>query len=403
MKKFLSISIITLLFSCFTSLVSAQIKIGAIYDITGPLSVYGDRQIKSLRMAVDNINATGGVLGQRVELVSYDTLSDLNNYEKYAREVITRDDLVAVFAGLTSSSRELMRPIFQEGNKPYFYSTLYEGGACDKQTFVTGSSASQQLEPLVKWAIKKYGPNIYIMAPDYNFGTISAHWVHEYAKKYGGRILGEDFIDLSVAEYSNIIAKIQDLKPDFVVALPVGPNQTNFIKQFTEAGLKETVPIVSTTYGNVGENIDLEPKYSNGVVASQTYFISINTPKNKQFLEMWQERYGDVNYITTEVVTLWNAAHLWAKAVNIVGETNANAVIAGLEGGMTFSGPNGRVSLNPRSHHLRQNIYIAKADDQRAFKIVKTYKDVDASFEADTCNLIANPSIVEHFTPDFKK
>ena len=403
MQKQLITYFITTTLLLFSGLVSAQIKVGAIYDITGPLSAYGDRQIKALNLAIENINANGGVLGQKVQVVSYDTLSNLENYEKYASEAVQRKDLAAVFAGLTSSSREVVRPVIRKANMPYFYSTLYEGGACDKQTFVTGSSASQQLEPLLKWAVKKYGTNIYIMAPDYNFGHISAHWVHEYSKQYGAKVLGEDFIDLSVTDYSDIIEKIKKLNPDFVVGLPVGPNQMNFIKEFTNAGLKEKIGIVSTTYGGVGENIDLEPEFSEGVVGSQAYFIGINTPENKKFLEMWEARYGDITYITIEVVTLWNAVHLWAKAVNIVGNTKPNAVIAALESGMTFKGPNGRVALDPRSHHLRQNMYIAKIDNNRTFKIVKRFKDVDASFESEQCNLVANPKLVEHFTPDFQK
>ena len=384
-------------------MVYAQVKIGAIYDITGPLNGYGDRQIKALKMAVENINATGGVKGQRVEAVIYDTLSNEDNYAKYAKEAVQRGDLSAVFAGLTSSSRELMRPTFRKANMPYFYSTIYEGGACDKQTFVTGSSASQQLEPLMKWATKKYGPKIYIMAPDYNFGRISAHWVHVYADKYGATILGEDFLDLSVTDYSETVAKIKELQPDFVVALPVGPNQVKFIEQFTKAKLKEEIAIVSTSFGIFGEQLLLKPEYSEGVIASHAYFISINTPENKKFLEMWDSRYGDVSAITPEAVTVWNAVHLWAKAVNIIGSTDSNSIIAALEGGLTFKAPNGRVGLNPRSHHLRQNMYIARVDNDRNFKILKTYKDVDASFEAETCNLVANPAITEHFTPDFQK
>jgi urea transport system substrate-binding protein len=152
----------------------AQTKIGAIFDLTGGLNIYGIQQNNAMKLAVDAINAKGGVLGQPIEVVGYDAQSELSKYTQYANTVILRDHVSALFAGLTSSSREAIRPIVRKANIPYFYGSLYEGGACDKQTFVTGPSASQQLSVLIDWAVKKYGKRIYVMAPDYNFGTISA-------------------------------------------------------------------------------------------------------------------------------------------------------------------------------------------------------------------------------------
>lgn len=153
-------------------------------------------------------------------VVGYDAQSELSKYTQFAQTAVLRDGIAAMFAGLTSSSREAIRPIFREANIPYFYSSLYEGGACDKQTFVTGSSASQQLSVLMEWAVENYGPRIYIMAPDYNFGTISGHWVREYAKQLGAEVVGEDYLALSVTDYAPTIQKIQASNPDVVVALP---------------------------------------------------------------------------------------------------------------------------------------------------------------------------------------
>lgn len=157
----------------------AEAKIGAIFDLTGGLNIYGIQQNNALQLAVEDINANGGLLGEPVEVVSYDAQSEQSKYTQYANTAILRDKINVLFAGLTSSSREAVRPIVRKANIPYFYPSLYEGGACDKQTFVTGPSASQQLSVLIEWAIKKYGNKIFIMASDYNFGTISAHRVNE--------------------------------------------------------------------------------------------------------------------------------------------------------------------------------------------------------------------------------
>ena len=236
-----------------------EIKVGSIFDLTGGLNIYGIQQSRALHLAVDDINAMGGVLGQQIQVIENDAQSELAKFTQYTNTLILRDQIDVLFAGLTSSSREAMRPIVRKANVPYFYSALYEGGACDKQTFITGASASQQLSVLIDWAIKEYGPKIYVMAPNYNFGTISAHWVTYYANEYGGEVVGSDFLPLTATDYSPTIQKIQAAKPDFVVALPVGANQTGFLEQFAAAGLKDKMGIVSTNYGSGNQQVVVSP------------------------------------------------------------------------------------------------------------------------------------------------
>ncbi|WP_417228606.1 ABC transporter substrate-binding protein [Amphritea sp.] len=380
--------------------VFADVKVGAIYDITGDLNIFGIQQINGVNLAIDDINKNGGVLGEQIKLVTYDTQSSLNKYTQFARTAVLRDGLSAVFGGMTSSSREAIRPIFRKANMPYFYSTIYEGGACDKQTFVTGPSASQQLNPLIKWAISQYGPKIYVMAPDYNFGTISASWIEAYAKQFGGEVVGKDFLSLTTTDYAPTIQKIQRSKPDFVVALPVGPSQVGFIEQFAAAGLKDSMPVVSTNYSTGNEQVLLSPKAGDGIIASQVYFMSLDTPENKTFLDAWNEKYSDSKSVSPEAVTTWNAVHLWAKAAEKAQSFDHDKVIAALESGeVTFTGPNGLVTMEGPSHHLKQNVYIARGNDNYGFSIIDTYPDAAPVYENQMCDLISHPKMAEHFTP----
>lgn len=382
-----------------TTVAVADTKIGAVFDLTGGLNIYGIQQNNALELAVEVINAKGGVLGKPIEVVTYDAQSELSKYTQYVNTAILKDKIDALFAGLTSSSREAIRPIVRRAKVPYFYSSLYEGGACDKYTFVTGSSASQQLSVLIKWAIKEYGPNMYIMAPDYNFGTISAHWIHEYAKANGGKVVGEDFLALTVTDYAPTIQKIQASRPDFIVALPVGANQTGFLEQFSAAGLKKDIGVVSTNYGSGNQQVVVSPSAGEGLVASQGYFMQVDNPSNKEFVKLWNEKYGDETPIVSGAVDVWNAVNLWANAVNSAGDAGSEAVISALENGQSFSAPNGEVKIEGGSHHLRQDIYIAKGDANHGFDIIKTFSDVAPSFENKECDLVSNPSTASHFSP----
>lgn len=378
----------------------AEVKVGAIFDLTGGLNIYGIQQDNALDLAIEAINAAGGVNGEQVTVVGYDAQSELAKYTQFAQTSVLRDGISAMFAGLTSSSREAIRPIFRKANIPYFYSSLYEGGACDKQTFVTGSSASQQLNVLIKWAVENYGKKIYIMAPDYNFGTISGHWIHEYAKQNGAEVVGEDYLALSVTDYAPTIQKIQAAKPDVVVALPVGANQTGFLEQFAAAGLKDSIGVVSTNYGSGNQQVVVSPQAGEGLVSAMGYFPSVEGEANAKFKAAWQAKYGTDTPIVAGAVDVWNAVHLWAAAANKAGSVEPDKVIAALESGLTFDAPNGTVKLEPGSHHLTQDIYIAKGDANNGFEIVQTFANAAPSYENEMCNLIDNPGLAEHFTPE---
>jgi branched-chain amino acid transport system substrate-binding protein len=378
---------------------ASEIKVGAVFDHTGGINIYGIQQSKALHLAVDNINKKGGLLGQKLKIIEYDSQSDLSKYTQYAKTAILRDRVSVLFAGLTSASREVIRPIIRKHRVLYFYGCHYEGGACDKYTFVTGVSASQQMRVLIPWAIKKYGPKIYIVGPDYNFGTISAIWVHYYAKQYGGKVLGEEFLSLTMTDYSPTIQRVQIAKPDFVFALPVGPEQNNFLEQFAAAGLKDKIGMVSTNYGSGNQQMAVSPKASEGIVSSLEYFHWVEEPGNVELKKLWKKRYGLDEPIIAPAVNVWNAVQLWANAARRAGSMNTDNVIAALERGVSFNGPNGNVTLRPCSHHLRQNIYIARGNRRRGFDIMEVHKGVDPFFEDKVCDLIKHPETVEHFIP----
>ncbi|AGI67638.1 ABC transporter periplasmatic substrate-binding protein [Octadecabacter antarcticus 307] len=400
MKNLIGALSVTTALAMTTTVAMAEVKVGAIFDLTGGLNIYGIQQDNALDLAIASVNTAGGVNGEEVVVVGYDAQSELSKYTQFAQTAVLRDGISAMFAGLTSSSREAIRPIFREANIPYFYSSLYEGGACDKQTFVTGSSASQQLSVLIKWAVENYGPRIYIMAPDYNFGTISGHWIHEYAAQYGAEVVGEDYLALSVTDYAPTIQKIQAANPDVVVALPVGAAQTGFLEQFAAAGLKDSIGVVSTNYGSGNQQVVVSPQAGEGLVSAMGYFPSVENDANTAFKAVWEAEYGTDTPIVAGAVDVWNAVHLWAAAANQAGSTETDAVIAALESGLSFEAPNGTVTLEPGSHHLRQNIYIARGNNANGFDIVETFADAAPTYENEMCDLIANPDLAEHFTPE---
>jgi len=384
---------------CCGVLAAEPIKVGAIFDLTGGLNIYGIQQSRALHLAVDDINRHGGLLGRPVEVVQADAQSELSKYPQYANTMILRDRVSALFAGLTSSAREAVRPVVRRTGTLYFYSSLYEGGVCDGNTFLTGPSASQQLSVLIKWAVQQYGKRIYVMAADYNFGTISASWVREYARQLGAEVIGTEFLPLTATDYSSTIQKIEAARPDFVFALPVGANQTGFIEQFAAAGLKGRMGIVSTNFGSGNQQVVVSPAAAQGVVVSLPYFEWIDTPQNAAFKSAWHKAHGSKEPIIEAAVDVWNAAQLWAMAVRKANSVEPAKVRAALESGLELQAPNGMVRLLPKSHHLRQNMYIARGNASRGFDAVATFDNVEPVYENERCDLVKQPAQAIQFTP----
>lgn len=377
------------------------VRVGSILDETGPLNIYGKPMVDATKLAIDQINDGGGVLGRRLELFSYDARSDNAAYTQYATQLTLKDQVAVVMGGITSASREAMRPILDRSKTLYFYNEQYEGGVCDKNVFLTGIVPSQQLAPLIPWAIKKFGPKVYVLAADYNYGHISTAWTKKYVAKAGGKVVGVDFIPLSVAEFGSVIAKLQDAKPDIVVSLLVGGNHIAFYRQFASAGLGKSMTIVSPTFGLGNEQVVLSPSESKNIYVAYPYFESIDSPANKKFVALWHKTYGaDYPYITDSAVTVWNGWHLWAAAVKKAGTLDHKAVVAALESGLQFDSPSGTVKLDPKSHHVVQSVHIAKTNDHHGFDIIETRELVKPAFEMQHCDLIAKPGTNTQFTPD---
>jgi urea transport system substrate-binding protein len=379
---------------------AGTITVCSILDATGPINIYGKPHIDATKLAIADINAHGGVLGKKLKLVFYDGQSSNDKYAQFASQCVLKNHAAVVMGGITSASREAIRPVFDRLKQLYFYNEQYEGGVCDKYVFNTGVVPSQQLLALIPYAIKHFGKNIYVPAADYNYGHISATWVAKYAARFGGKVVGTDFIPLDVSDFSSTISRIQDLKPDVVLSLLVGGNHIAFYRQFYSAGLGAKIHIVSPTFGLGNEQVVLAPSEQQGLVVAYPYFQELSNPTNSAFVALWHKTYGkNYPYITDSAVTSWIGWHMWAQAVQKAGRTDRDAVTKALESGANFQAPSGLVKMNPGSHHLAQNVSIAVTNGKHGFTILSTAKAVPPAYENSVCNLIKNPNQHKQFTP----
>ena len=367
------------------------IKVGGLHDRTGVIGIYGNEMADALVFAVDEINAAGGVLGQQLELIEYDAQSTMANYSQYAQRLATADRADVIFGGITSASRESIRPVFDRFRKLYFYSTFYEGGVCDRTVFCNAETPAQINGPLLKYAMDKFGAKtVYTIAADYIYGQITADWIKKYAKDFGGEVIAEEFFPLDVGDFASTITKIQQADPDLVVSALVGGNHIGFYRQWPAAGMQDKIPVASTVFGP-WENAFVSAEESEGIMCSYHYFQSIDTPANHAFLEKWRARYGaDAQEIGTLAICTYNSVNMWKKAVEQAGTIERMAVIEALETGISVEGPGGTVTMDPPTHHTIMSAAIAELRGGN-FDIVEVAENRTPDDTATVCDLIANP------------
>src|SRR3954453_12562136 len=184
-----------------SALGSDPIKIGLIEDVSGDLAMMGMPKLHGSELAVEEINAKGGVLGRQIVLSHLDPQGDNARYQEFARRLLQRDKVDLLIGGITSASREAVRPIVGRQNVLYFYTNQYEGGVCDASMVSVGAVPEQQLSTLIPWMVERYGKRVYTIAADYNFGPLSAEWGRTILNPLNGEIVGEEFIPLGVSQF----------------------------------------------------------------------------------------------------------------------------------------------------------------------------------------------------------
>jgi branched-chain amino acid transport system substrate-binding protein len=378
-----------------------DILVGGIHDLSGGLDLYGKPMADALILAAEEINSAGGLLGRKVKLVTKDPQSTMQLYTQIAQEMALGEKVAVVQGGMTSASREVIRPVLRNAKTLYFYNTQYEGGVCDRNIFCTGATPAQNLAFSVPEVIKKFGKKIYIIAADYNYGQITSKWVKKFASENGGKVLAVDFFPLNVSEFGTTIQKIQAAAPDMVFSALVGGAHVSFYRQWAAAGMNKKIPLASSTFSHGQEHIVLSHEESEGIVGFASYFEQVNTPINKEFVKRFHKRFGaDYPYITEFAAATYQGMHLWAKGVKKAGSTDRLKVIEALESGISFNGPSGVVTIDPATHHctLDARLGVFKGG---TWKILKTWPQVKPMDTAAVCNLRKKPDDNKQYVVQF--
>lgn len=378
------------------AMAAADIKLGSILDTSGMFDIYGKPMDQAVQMAVDEINAAGGLIGRKIKKISYDTQSDMALYTKFGQTLAREDKVDVVHGGILSASREAIRPTLRKEKVLYFYNVQYEGGVCDRNIVCTGITPAQQAEVLLPYAMKKWGKKAYILAADYNYGQITSKWVRKYVGDNGGQTVQVDFFPLDVADFNSTIKKIQDAKPDFIVSALVGGAHMSFYRQWAAAGMNKRIPMCSTTLGAGNEQSVLTKAEGDGILCAYNFSRELGTPENKSFLERWTKKYGNTNNVHELACATYQGVLLWADAVKKAKSVKHGDMIKAIESGISIMGPGGKVTIDAKTHHAVLDVHIMEVKDQK-MNVLQSFSQRAPIDTQLVCDLKKNPdSTVQH-------
>ncbi|PCR90444.1 urea ABC transporter substrate-binding protein [Natrinema ejinorense] len=336
--------------------------VGILEDRSGNFQLNGTSKWQATRLAIEEINEDGGILGEEIQIEDPDPQSDNERYQELTEQMILEHEVDALWAGYSSATREAIRPIINDYDQLYFYTTQYEGGVCDNTIFPVGATARQQLGVVTPYMAEEYGEDIYIIAADYNFGQLSGDWVNVIAQENDYNIVGEEYIPLNETDFSSVINRIQSEDPDFIMSMLVGANHENFYDQRDANDM--LIPIgTSTTMAQGHEHIRYEPDALTDVYAGVSYMEELGDERGEGFVEDFYDRWPDANYLNQEAQNNYFSVYMWRDAVEEAGTFDQEEVISVLEEGMEVAAPSGNIELDGATHHMTHKMRVAHADE----------------------------------------
>lgn len=349
------------------------ISIGVPVGLSGANSVVAPSVVQEAQLAVDEINAAGGVLGRKLQLEVADDASGAAGAQKAFDSLIYQKKVDVLISMETSAARNAGLPAVSKGKTPFIYTSFYEGHSCNKYLYVDAWVPEQQAPPIVDNFKAKGAKTYFLIGSDYAFGRGMLGFTRAYAEKNGGKVLGEEYLPMDGADWTPIISKLKEAKPDALITSTAGgaPNVT-LTKQLRAAG-------VDIPYANLavdeGTAKSMGPDAA-GIYLSASYVTGIESPENKKFLEAAQKRFGAELKTPNDLsVPEYEAVYLYKLAVEKAGSTDAAKVIEALPT-VSFTGPRGAIQMN-KQHHAPLTMYLGQVQSDGGVKVAAKFDNVD--------------------------
>ncbi|MGJ4949220.1 substrate-binding protein [Bradyrhizobium sp. HKCCYLS20291] len=356
------------------ALAADSIKIGVPVGLSGANSVVAPSVVQSAELAVEEINAKGGVLGRKLELEVADDASGAAGAQKAFDALVFQKKVNVLISMETSAARNAGLPIVARGKTPYIYTSFYEGKSCSPYLYVNAWVPDQQVPPIVDYFTKeKKAKSYFLIGSDYAFGRGMLGFTKTYVEKTGGKVVGEEYLPMDGSDWTSIISKLKASGADALITSTAGgaPNVT-LTKQLRAAG-------VNLPYGNLAVDEGTAKGMgadAAGIYLSASYVTGIDTPANKTFLASMAKKFGAELKTPNDLsVPQYEAVYAYKAAVEKAGSTDQDKVLKALAE-VSVDGPRGTIKMD-KQRHAPLTMYLGQAQADGSVKVIQSFANVD--------------------------
>jgi len=335
------------------------VKVGILHSLSGTMAISEVSLRNAEMMAIEEINAAGGVLGKQIEPIIEDGASDWPTFAEKAKKLLQSDEVVTVFGGWTSASRKAMLPVFEQNNGLLWYPVQYEGMESSPNIMYTGATTNQQIVPAVDWLLENKGKKMFLLGSDYVFPRTANNIIKAQLEAKGGELVGEEYTALGHTDYSTLISKIKAADPDVIFNTLNGDSNVAFFKQLKDAGISaEDLPVLSVSIAEE-EIRGIGGDVVAGHYTSWNYYQTIDTPENNKWVENFKAKYGDEVVTDDPIEAAYFGVYLWAAAAEKAGSFDVDAVKEAAKG-IEVSAPGGKVKIDGDNQHTYKVVRIGQ-------------------------------------------
>ena len=351
------------------------VRVGILHSRTGTMSISEPSAAEAERLAIEEINAAGGldIDGQRIEIipVEEDGESDWPTFARRARTLIERDQVAVLFGAWTSASRKALLPVLEEFDHLLFYPIQYEGEECSRNVFYAGATPNQQVEPGLSWLAERGKRRWFLIGSDYVYPRTANRVVKKKALQLGAEVVGEIYLPLGSRQVAPAIAAIRRALPEggSIINTLNGDSNFAFFHGLAESGLDLQEDFTVMSFSVAEEEVSsIGPSVMAGSYAVWHFYHGSGSPEARRFGEAFAEAYGMRRLTSSPAASAYSMVYLWALAAEAAGSTDIGRVRDALPG-TTFDSPAGRVEVTD-DHHLIQSALIGRVDQTGHFELV---------------------------------
>jgi urea transport system substrate-binding protein len=379
MKKIIAASA---LMCAVASEAMADIKVGILHSLSGTMAISETTLKDTMLMLIEQQNAKGGLLGEKIVPVVVDPASDWPLFAEKARELLTVHDVDVIFGNWTSVSRKSVLPVVEELNGLLFYPVQYEGEESSKNVFYTGAAPNQQAIPATDYYLEELGVEKFaLLGTDYVYPRTTNKILEQYLKDKG--IAADDifvnYTPFGHSDWSKIVADVVALGADGkkvgVISTINGDANVGFYKELAAAGVSaDDIPVVAFSVGEE-ELSGLDTTNLVGHLAAWNYFQSAESDANDAFIKAWKDKMGAERVTNDPMEAHYIGFNMWVEATTKAGTTDVDAVRKNMYG-LTFPNLTGGVAQMLPNHHLAKPVLIGEIQEDGQFDIISQTAEV---------------------------